>query len=159
MKTLHWIDKYLEESLISIILVVISCLMLFQFVFRFFGYSITWSDETCRYLFVWSVGLGIAYTSKKGVHLRMDIIPNLFPKTVKIFEIICDLSLLAASVWMLSPGCKVIVQLLNTGQKGASTGVPMWILYASMMTGFVLTILRLAEKYIKLAIKKGGDDK
>lgn len=158
MKGLLWIDKYLEEFLISIILVVITILMLAQFMLRFAGYSLTWSDEACRYLFVWSVGIGISYASKKGEHLRMDIIPNLFPKTEKFFEILCDVSLVLVSIWMIKPGYAVITQLFTTQQWGASTNIPMWVVYASMLTGFGLTIIRIAEKYIKLLLNKGKEE-
>ncbi len=81
MKTIMWLDKHLEEVVISVMLAVISILMLFQFLLRPLGSSISWSDEACRYLFVWMVGLGIAYASKTGEHLRMDIVPILLPKT------------------------------------------------------------------------------
>lgn len=154
MKTIKWLDKHLEEAIISIMLAIISVLMLFQFILRPLGSSITWSDEACRYLFVWMVGLGIAYASKNGEHLRMDIVPTLLPKTACFFNTLCDIAMVAASVWMISPGRKVISGLMQTGQQGASTHVPMWVVYASIWVGFGLSILRIVEKYLKLLLVK-----
>ena len=158
MKAVHWIDQYLEEFLISVILVIISVLMLAQFVLRFIGLSLTWSDEACRYLFVWSVGIGISYASKKAEHLRMDIIPTLLPKTKKFFDVLCDIALIGASIWMIAPGVQVVHGLMAKGQIGASTHVPMWVIYSSMLVGFGLTIIRLVEKYIRLALKRNSGD-
>ena len=147
MKAIKWLWDNLEEVLISILLVLISVIMLFQFTFRIFGNSIVWSDEACRYMFIWSVGLGVPYATKRGAHLRMDIIPNLLPKTAPVFEIICDLSLMFVSVWMLWPGMQVIQGIMAKGQLGASTRIPMWIVYSAFFVGFALSIIRLIEKY------------
>ena len=149
MKALKWLDQHLEEAIISIMLAIISVLMLLQFVLRPLGSSVTWSDEACRYIFVWTVGLGIAYASKTGEHLRMDIIPMLFPKTAGVFNTFCDIAMVAASIWMFSPGLQAIEGLIRTGQQGASTHVPMWVVYSSIWVGFGLSLLRILEKYLK----------
>lgn len=157
MKVIKWLDEYLEEAIISILLAIISVLMLFQFVLRPLGSSLSWSDETCRYMFVWMVGLGISYATKRSAHLRMDIVPTLIPKTQKFFELLCDLSIVAVSLWMFRPGLTSILGIMAKGQKGASTHVPMWIIYCSIETGFVLSIIRVAEKYIKRYLAKGKE--
>lgn len=154
MKTIMWLDKHLEEVVISVMLAVINILMLFQFLLRPLGSSISWSDEACRYLFVWMVGLGIAYASKTGEHLRMDIVPILLPKTAGVFNALCDIAVVAASIWMIFPGWKVILGLIKTGQQGASTHVPMWVVYASIWVGFGLSVIRILEKYLKRLLAK-----
>ena len=78
MKLLKWLDDHLEEALIAIIICVIALLMMTQIILRtFFKASLSWSDETCRYLFIWAAALGISYSTQKGIHLRMDILTNL----------------------------------------------------------------------------------
>ena len=147
MKVLKWIDKNLEEVLIAFTIVVIAVVMFMQFTFRLFGSSLTWSEEVSRYMFVWSVGLGISYATKNNKHLRMDVLPQLVPKLAPSFDFISDLSVLVVSVWMLGPGYKTLSMLAGGTQVGATTGVPMWIVYLSMYAGFVLSIIRLAQKY------------
>ena len=155
MKVLKWLDKHLEESLIAIIICVISCLMMAQIIMRsFFNSSIPWSDETCRYLFIWAAALGIPYATTHNAHLRMDILPNLIKPLEKPFAVLCDIALLAVALYLLVPGYGVLAKLAATGQKAASTGVPMYWVYGSMWVGFVLTILRIAEKYVKLLFSR-----
>ena len=96
MKVLKWIDDHFEEALISIIICVISVLMMAQIILRsFFSASLSWSDETCRYLFIWAAGLGISYATKNEAHLRMDILPNLFKKLEKPLIVVCDIAVIA----------------------------------------------------------------
>ncbi len=154
MKVLKWIDKNLEEMLIAFTIVVIAVVMFMQFTFRLFGSSLTWSEEVSRYMFVWSVGLGISFATKNNKHLRMDVIPQLVPKIAPYFDLISDLSVLVVSVWMLVPGYTTLSMLAKGTQVGATTGVPMWIIYLSMYVGFVLSIIRLAQKYGKKLIAR-----
>ena len=105
MKVLKWIDDHFEEALISIIICVISVLMMAQIILRsFFSASLSWSDETCRYLFIWAAGLGISYATKNEAHLRMDILPNLFKKLEKPLIVVCDIAVIAVSVYLMGPG-------------------------------------------------------
>lgn len=153
MKVLKWLDKHFEETLIAAIICIISCLMMAQIVMRsMFTSSIPWSDETCRYLFIWAAALGIPYATTKSAHLRMDILPNLIKPLEKPFAVLCDAALLGIAIYLLIPGYGVLVQLAETGQKAASTGVPMYCVYGSMWVGFALTVIRLAEKYIKILV-------
>lgn len=155
MKILRWLDDYLEEVLISVIICVIACLMLLQIILRgIFRSSLTWSDEACRYLFIWSAALGISFATKNGAHLRMDILPNIVKKLQTPLLVMCDLALLAFSLYLMQPGYAVLKQLAASGQKAASTHIPMYVVYTSMFVGFGLTILRIVERYIKLAVRK-----
>ena len=155
MKVLKWIDDHFEKALISIIICVISVLMMAQIILRsFFSASLSWSDETCRYLFIWAAGLGISYATKNEAHLRMDILPNLFKKLEKPLIVVCDIAVIAVSVYLMGPGLDVLSQLAATGQKAASTHVPMYLVYASMWVGLALSIIRILERYIKMLLRR-----
>ena len=150
MKRLKWLDEHLEEVLISIIVCVIACLMMLQIILRaFFKASLSWSDESCRYLFIWAAALGISYSTKKGIHLRMDILPNLFRALDGPLSVLCDIVLAAFALYLLGPGFHVLELLAQTGQRAAATRVPMYFIYASMWVGLLLSVIRIAERYIK----------
>lgn len=155
MKAFKWLDDHFEEALISVIVCIVACLMMAQIILRgVFKTSLTWSDETCRYLFIWAAALGISFATKNRAHLRMDILPNMVKKLQVPLEVLCDLALLALSVYLMKPGYGVLVMLAKTGQKAASTHVPMYWVYTSMFVGFGLSILRIIERYIKLLVAK-----
>ena len=49
------IDDYLEETILLILLVLMTAIMGVQIVSRYvFQNSLTWSEELVRYMFVWS---------------------------------------------------------------------------------------------------------
>lgn len=157
MKVLKWIDDHFEEALISVIICIISVLMMAQIILRsFFSASLSWSDETCRYLFIWAAGLGISYATKNEAHLRMDILPNLFKKLEKPLIVVCDIAVIAVSVYLMGPGLGVLSQLAATGQKAASTHIPMYLVYASMWVGLALSIVRILERYIKMLLHRSS---
>lgn len=157
MKVLKWIDEHFEEALISVIICVISVLMMAQIILRtFFNASLSFSDEACRYLFIWAAGLGISYATKKEAHLRMDILPNLFKKLEKPLIVVCDIALIVFAVYLMRPGLNVLSQLAATGQRAASTHVPMYVVYASMWVGLALSIVRIIERYIKLLLRRSS---
>lgn len=161
MKLLKWLDAHLEEALIALIVCVIACLMMTQIILRtFFKSSLSWSDETCRYLFIWAAALGISYSTQKGIHLRMDILPNLVKSLETPLTVLCDIALTVFALYLLGPGWKVLAQLAQTGQRAAATRIPMYAVYASMWVGLLLSVIRVAERYLKKLLglaRRGGE--
>ena len=55
MKVIKWIYAHAEEVILCILLTAIVLFSGAQVVSRYvFGNSLTWSEELCRYLYVWS---------------------------------------------------------------------------------------------------------
>ena len=153
MKILKWLDQHFEESLIAVIICVISCLMMTQIILRsMFRSSLSWSDEACRYLFIWGAALGIPFATNKSAHLRMDILPTLVKPLARPMAVLCDVALMALAIYLLRPGYGVLTQLAKTHQMTATTHIPMLYVYASMWVGLILSVVRIVEKYIKLLV-------
>lgn len=149
MKILRWIDDNFELALASICIILIAVLIFAQIIMRnVFNTGLSWSDEASRYLFVWCGALGIPYATKRNVHLRMDIIPNLIPKLTKPFEVLSDISLLLISIVFMRPGAELMSVLARTNQLSAALRIPMSYMYFSMYFAFILTLIRLLQKYI-----------
>ena len=74
------IDDYLEETILLILLVLMTAIMGVQIVSRYiFQNSLTWSEELVRYMFVWSAFLGVPFCIKHGLSIKVDQFRNLFP--------------------------------------------------------------------------------
>ena len=55
-----------------------------QVVFRYvIGYSLYWSEELARYLFVWVSFLGSVVALERGVHIGMDVVVAKLPRRPK----------------------------------------------------------------------------
>lgn len=149
MKIIKWLNENLEEKLMAISLWGIVVIMGIQIVMRYvFKSSLAWSEEVSRYLFIYMVFLGMSYGIKNGTHMRIDILEHFIPKLKKILEVIADLSFLVFAVYMVRPGISVVQSLIKTGQTSPAAEIPMYIVYFSLLIGFILVIFRILLKYI-----------
>ena len=87
-------------------------------------------------------------------HTRIDIFETLKPALKKPLSVVCDLGLVFFCLYLMRPGYTVVTQLLASGQTSSAMNLPMWIVYLSLFLGLILTLLRILEKYIKLALNR-----
>ena len=60
-KVLHWIDEYLEETLLVAALAAMAVIMGIQVFSRYvLGASLSWSEELTRYIFIWAGFLSVS---------------------------------------------------------------------------------------------------
>ncbi|AML53151.1 TRAP transporter small permease [Falsihalocynthiibacter arcticus] len=69
----------IEETLIAIILGAMTLITFANVVVRQMDGNILWALESTVFLFGWLVLLGASYAVKKGAHLGVDAVINLFP--------------------------------------------------------------------------------
>ena len=70
MKILKWLDDNLEETILLVLLVIMTGLMGIQIISRYiFNASLSWSEELTRYLFIWSGFISISYCIKKWISI------------------------------------------------------------------------------------------
>lgn len=148
MKFLAWFDD-IEEKLMSVSLWAIVIIMGIQVIMRYvFSSSLQWSEEISRYFFIWFAFLGMSYAVKKGSHMRIDILEYNLPKLKKPIEILGDLFFMIFAIYMLIHGSKVIIFLKDSGQSSPAMGLPMYLVYLSLLIGFALVICRIVQKYV-----------
>lgn len=157
MKLLHWLDEHLEEYILAVLLVVISCVMMLQIVMRYvFNSSLPWPEELTRYCFVWSGFLGIGYSIKKGLMLKIDVVFSLFPKKVqKALDMLSQLVMLVFFSYMFLMSIEVFRKVISSGQTSPALGLPMSYVYASLLAGFAMAALRSVQS-IALTIKRAS---
>ena len=149
MKVLRWVNDHLEEILMMIMLWAIVIVMFMQVIMRYvFKNSLPFAEELSRYCFIWMTFLGISFAVKGKSHIRIDIIETIVPALKKPLEVMGDIIFLAFCFYMLSPACKVVAMLMETNQTSPAMEAPMWIVYLSLLVGFILTIIRLIQKYV-----------
>lgn len=154
MKVIKWLDEHFEEYLLVFLLMLISCIMMLQIVMRYaFNSSLSWPEEFTRYCFVWSAFLGISYSVKKGIMLRIDAVLNFMPNKVKsIVEILVQLVVLAFFGYLLINSTDVVKKIYASGQTSPAMGIPMYYVYVCTVVGFTLTVIRVIQS-IAIMIK------
>ena len=158
------IDDYLEETILLILLVLMTCIMGIQIVSRYvFQNSLTWSEELVRYMFVWSAFLGVPFCIKHGLSIKVDQFRNLFPIPLQkvlmyIDKIIIFLLFLVLFIYSFT----VVKATYLSGQTSPAMQLPMWTAQISVTVSSLLSMIRsiqnlshLVRGKIKLEQKDG----
>ena len=145
MKAIKWLDDHFEEVFLVIFLVLISCVSLLQVLFKKVPFlaSLTWSDEFCRYMWIWTVFLSLPYTIRKGSMLRVSVLLDTMPQFMrKTINIIVDLITTACMGLLTFHSLKVVSDIYISGETSTAMLWPLWIVYSVMLFGFALGTLR-----------------
>ena len=146
---LNWLDKYFENTIAVILLVVMTAAIFLQVVSRTFDYSIAWTEELARYCFIWLVYIGISFAVAKNSHIKIEAIAMLIDeKEKKYLSLFSDFVFLAFSVVILFKSTQMVANLYYLGQTSPALGLPMWIVYLAGPVGFALTSIRLIQQMV-----------
>ncbi|CAK3876075.1 C4-dicarboxylate transporter, DctQ subunit [Vibrio crassostreae] len=146
---LNWLDKYFENTIAVILLVIMTAAIFLQVVSRTFDYSIAWTEELARYCFIWLVYIGISFAVAKKSHIKIEAIGMLIDeKEKKYLSLFSDFVFLAFSVVILFKSTQMVANLYYLGQTSPALGLPMWIVYLAGPVGFALTSIRLIQQMV-----------
>lgn len=146
------LDDYLEEIILLILLVLMTCIMGIQIVSRYvFQNSLTWSEELVRYMFVWSAFLGIPFCIKHGLSIKVDQFRNLFPIPLqKALMYIDKIIIFVLFLVMFIYSCLVVKASYLSGQTSPAMQIPMWIVQLSVCVSSLLSMMRSIQNFVNL---------
>lgn len=151
MKILKLLDEKLEEVFLVIILITAVVIVAMQVVTRYvFKIPLPWSEEIARYLFLWLTWVGASYATKERKHVSIDLVYEKLPeKGQMICKVITNIIWLVFLLMMVRLSMKLTLSVASGGQTATSSGIPMWIPYASIPTGMGLMAFRLIQNCYK----------
>lgn len=146
------LDDYLEETILLILLALMTCIMGIQIVSRYvFQNSLTWSEELVRYMFVWSAFLGIPFCIKHGLSIKVDQFRNLFPIPLqKALMYIDKIIIFVLFLVMFIYSCLVVKASYLSGQTSPAMQIPMWIVQLSVCVSSLLSMIRSIQNFANL---------
>lgn len=157
MKVVNWLDKHFEEAFLVVCLVLISCVMMAQVILRKIGVSLQWAEEFCRFLWIMSVFMSLAYTIRNNCMLRVSVVVDLFPETIrKVINILVDIVVAAMMGLMAYNSVGVFNKIVASGELSPAMRWPMSFVYFFMLFGFALATVRAIQMCI-LHIVHFGD--
>jgi len=150
MNLLRQIDDKFEEYLAATLLTVMTLLIFFQVLSRFiFNAPLAWSEESARYIFVWSIYISAALAVKRREHIRVEVGIMIFKgKARKVANLVGDLIFMLFSFVLLKDGLFLVQKLGQHVQYSPALGVPMDFVYIIIPLGYGLMLLRLIQKVI-----------
>ena len=164
MKVLKWLDDHFEEFFLVIFLILIACVSLAQVVWKKASFleSLTWSDEFCRFMWIWTVFISLPYTIRKGSMLRVSVVLDLMPQVVrKVINLAVDVITMACMVLLAYYSFTVIFGapdapgVMSSGELSTAMQWPMWMVYSVMLFGYALGTLRALQMTVLHAMHFG----
>ena len=143
------------ETMITVISMIAFTIVGFlQVFFRvFLKNPLAWSEEACRYLFIWSMMLGAILVAAENGHFRVDFLVSKLPKALqKITTGLSYLMIAVFSLIIIYYGYKLMIS--NTTRVSPALGIRMMYIYLIFPINGILVLLHLAE-----GIVKGGKEK
>lgn len=150
MKLLHWLDDNLEEMLLIILLTAMTLVMGVQVFSRYIlNASLSWSEELTRYLFIWSAFISISYCIKKWISIKIDQLINVFPISLYVvFQLLLNVVLCLFFLYMSYHAFCFLQDSIASAQRSPALGLPMYIVQAAPLVGFVLATIRSFQQIL-----------
>ena len=137
-----------EERAVAMLVIIMVALVGFQVLSRYvFHFSLSYTEEVVRYLFVWATFLGIAGAVRDGRHLSISSAPGRGSGFLRsVVRFLAGAGALVFSAALLVSGAKIVFLQASTGQKTAALGFPMWLVGLAVPVGAALLILRVVRR-------------
>lgn len=150
MKVIRWLDKHLEESLMIILLAVITTVMIFQVILRYlFRSPLFWAEEFCRYGLVWSTFISVGYCVRYNINLHVDLLDHIMPPKVKIVvQYLIKLICLLFYVVFFWGSWQYHMQSVAANQLSAAMQIPIALLQIVIVPGTLMGVLRQIQDII-----------
>lgn len=161
MRVIKWFDKYFEETVLILLMVGISCVMFLQIIMRYiFTMPLTWPEELCRYMWIWTVFFSLSYSIRIRKMLRVDVVMEFLSKKSRMIMalLIETLSLVVYSIFSYY-SLIVLRSLVISGRVSPALRIPMYLVYSVVCIGFFLSVIRTVQiLYITARDIKTGED-
>lgn len=151
------VDTFFENfaicALVAMILIVVTQVAtrkLFNFVFF-------WSEEMTLLLLTWFSFMGMAIGFREGLHLNMDLLENILPKSInKVLDKIVQVSMILFGLYFIIQGWDFTVMMHESTLP--ATKLPTSIMYLVMpVTGLMTTIYGFLQ-LINIDTKRHKDE-
>ncbi|MEM9524058.1 MAG: TRAP transporter small permease [Pseudomonadota bacterium] len=145
------IDRNGERWLLLVFYVMLVGTMFIEVVRReVFSYSSIWGEEIVRYSFIYLVWIGAAAAVKERGHIRIDVILNYVPRTVKsLLYVFGDLVMFAVALIALYWSWETVHVSWKFGSVTHGLRISQVFFLFAVPFGFALVILRLVQSFLR----------
>lgn len=152
MKVLKFLNRHLEEMIMGIFLTIIIAAMVLQIFFRYvLNDSLSWSEELCRYCYIWLMFLAFSFSVSQKSDLRVDVFLNMLPATARrVADLVGLIICLAITGFLFYHSFETVSAVMQTGETSVSIHLPMQYVYVASVVGYGLGTFRYIQRIIQL---------
>lgn len=149
-KIIHWLDEYLEESLLVILLAAMTVIMGVQVFCRYaLSMSLSWSEELTRYLFIWAGFISVSYCTRRCISIKIEQFAALLPRRGRaLLKVINHTVEITLFIYLLPFAWNYFYSAVESGQTSPALGIPMYYVQAAPLVGFALVSVRVIQRWI-----------
>lgn len=146
-KLFNWLDDHLEETILIFMILIIAFLTGLQvFMRKVIGSPLTWSEELCRFCYIWTGFISVGYCIRKNSYIRINTFVIMLPKVVQhIINIFTNILSLILYGLFLNVTYRVVIKTQAGGELTSSLNWPSYLIYLGALFGFIFSIIRLAQ--------------
>ncbi|GAB3518432.1 TRAP transporter small permease [Photobacterium alginatilyticum] len=138
------IEEYISTFLFIMLIILCFLQILFRFVFNF---SLSWTEELSRYVFIALVYFSASLAVVRGAHVRVEVIDGVVKgRNKKVLDSIIDLSFAGFMAWVGYYGLELSVDALALEQTTPALEWQVGWIYAIIPFTFYLIALRLVQR-------------
>jgi TRAP-type C4-dicarboxylate transport system permease small subunit len=109
---------------------------------RLAGISVPWTEELSRFMFIWTIWMGLAASFRSGAHPSLQLIPETAPRALplimRVAQVLACITLFTAVGWH---GWSLLNQQIRFGEQSPILQVGMWWATLPLVLGSALAIL------------------
>ena len=143
-KMLHQVQEWAGGLLLLAIFVDV----LLQVVTRQLGISLTFTEESARYLLIWMAFVGIGAATYRNAHMRVSFVVEQVPPPWRAY--LTNLARLLFLVYVLLLGYSgaLLTNLQWTmGRRWSTLDVPVWLVNVMVPIGMALTAIAIVHTW------------
>ena len=143
------------EALSGLLLLLTILLIFVQVITRYvFFYSLPWSEELSRYMFIWFVYLSLSVTIRENLSIRIDFLDQILKGKAKdILNLVVDILGFCILVVFVYSSYKLF--LMGFKSKTPAMRIPFYVIYLIMPIGYGLSALEMLIRIVTKIRKKG----
>lgn len=151
MKFFKMLNNHLEEYLLVLLMIAEVIIVFAQVVTRFLLKTpLAWSEEIARYIFIWLVWVGAAYSTKENKNIKIDILSSKFTGVTKVIaDIITGALFIGLMLFMLYTSGKVTYTVYTSKSIATGSHMPMWIAWFSLPLSMSLMLFRFIQNSVR----------
>ena len=149
LSPLRWLWQHFEEVILAIVVALLFTTVISNVLIRYLPFQIIWTEEFAKYLFVWTIFMGVSSAVKYDDHVRVSFFVDLLPpKWRSSVMLLANGLFLAFAAFVAYQGSQVFYLHLSIGKSIDSVHFPIAVFSVILPLAFGLTVIRLLQRIL-----------
>lgn len=152
MKIINKVIDWIEDQLLWVLMVAMTIIVFLQVILRVTGGTLSWTEETARYIYLWVIYLGCCRGVRMNSEISVDVIRNLLKdesRAQAVYDLIRVVLCAVFAAVFVRYSIAMIERLVQRPKYSPACHYNMIIVYMSSVTGSILMLFRYLQNIFK----------